>query len=188
MKVEEGDWVADVGSGEGTYSLPMAKAVGDAGRVFAVDIDDDALESLHEKMKEQGVDNVTPVLSTPYNPTLPRDEFDALLVRNAYHEFGAPKRMLRHFRSALKPNGRLVLVEYIHDERIDATRSAQTEEHDLALRYAREELRDTGFGIVRRVDTLRYLQLYDTRYWMLVATPSPVRAEDSSIRLPAKTS
>jgi ubiquinone/menaquinone biosynthesis C-methylase UbiE len=170
MKIDEGDWGADVGSGEGEYTLPMAKAVGNSGRVFAVDIDEDDLEELNEKIKDRDVDNVTVVSSVYDNPMLPRRSFDALLVRNAYHEFTAHEQMLDHLHAALKPGGRLVMGEYIDDEMVEHDREAQVEDHDLAMRYARKELRQAGFKIVREVDTLRYLDRHDSRFWMMVAT------------------
>lgn len=172
MEVEAGDWVADVGSGEGTYTLPMAEAVGDSGRAFAVDIDGEALKTLHEKLQEQDIENVTTILSTYDDPMLPRGSFDAVLVRDAYHEFTAPERMLRRFRSALKPEGRLVLVENIDDELVEAGRAEQVEDHDLGMGFARQELREAGFEVVREVDTLRYLSSYNSRYWMIVSSPA----------------
>ncbi|MFB6280331.1 MAG: class I SAM-dependent methyltransferase [Salinibacter sp.] len=170
MAIKEGDWVADVGSGEGEYTLPMAKAVGDSGRAFAVDIDEDDLEELNEEIKDREIENVTTVSSVYDNPMLPRRSFDALLVRNAYHEFTAHEQMLDHLHAALKPGGRLVMGEYIDDEMVERDREAQVDDHDLAMRYAREELRQAGFKIVREVDTLRYLDRHDSRFWMMVAT------------------
>lgn len=169
MQIEAGDWVADVGSGEGEYTIQMAQAVGDSGRAFAVDIDEDDLEELNEEIKEREIENVTVVSSVYDNPMLPRRSFDAILVRNAYHEFTAHERMLKYIRAALKPGGRLVMAENIDDEMIDKDREVQVEDHDLAMRYAREELRHAGFRIVNEVDTLRYLDRYDSRYWMMVS-------------------
>ncbi len=169
MKIEAGDWVADVGSGDGEYTLQMAEAVGDSGRAFAVDIDEDDLEELNEAIKEQGVENITSVSSVYDNPMLPRRSFSAMLIRNAYHEFTAHEQMLRHLRTALKPGGRLVMAESIEDEMVERGRAAQVEGHDLAMRYAREELREAGLRIVNEVDTLRRSDVYDRRYWMMVA-------------------
>jgi len=146
MKINKGDWVADVGSGEGEYTLPMAKAVGDSGRAFAVDIDEEDLEELNKEIKDRDVDNVTVVSSVYDNPMLPRRSFDALLVRNAYHEFTVHEQMLDHLHVALKPGGRLVMGEYIDDDMVERDREAQVEDHDLAMRYAREELRQAGFN------------------------------------------
>lgn len=109
---------------------------------------------------------------------LPRASFDAVLVRKTYHEFGAPEEMLYRIRRALKPDGRLVIVEDIQEGLIDTRRAEQVEHHDLALRYAREELREAGFQIEQEVRRLRYLSLYDVRYWTRVATPATEHALD----------
>lgn len=170
MQVDAGDWVADVGSGEGEYTLQMAGAVGDSGRAFAVDIDENDLEELNEEIKDRSVDNVTVVSSVYDDPMLPRRSFDAILVRNAYHEFTAHEVMLGHLYAALKPGGRIVMGEYIDDEMLDEDREDQVDEHDLAMRYAREELRQAGFQVVEEVDTLRYSSEYSRRFWMMVAT------------------
>lgn len=167
MKIEPGDRVADVGSGEGEYTLQMAQAVGDSGRAFAVDIDEDDLEDLNEQIKERGVENITTVSSVYDNPMLPRRSFDAVLVRNAYHEFTAHKSMLRHIKAALQPGGRLVLVESIESHLVGEDRARQVEDHDLGMRYARRELTQAGFEIAREVDTLR--NHGDHRHWMIVA-------------------
>lgn len=155
MQIEAGDWAADVGSADGPYTLPMAKAVGGSGRVVAVDIDEDALKRLNEKVIDRDIENVTTVLSVHDNPMLPRRAFDALLVRNAYHEFTAHASMLQHLYAALKPGGRLVLAEYIGDDLIEENRETQVENHEIAMRYARRELQRAGFEIVEEVDALK---------------------------------
>jgi SAM-dependent methyltransferase len=96
---------------------------------------------------------------------LPRHSFDALLVRNAYHEFTAHKSMLRHMRKALKPGGRLVLAEYVDADVIDEDRSAQVDEHRLAMRYARAELKDAGFTVAETVDNVHEERTDDYRAW-----------------------
>lgn len=169
MQLEEGDWAADVGSREGTYALPMASLVGNSGRVFAVDIDEEALGTLNKKIKDERIRNITTVSSVYDNPMLPVNSFDAVLVRNAYHEFTEHTSMLRHIRSALKPVGRLVMAEYIGDDVIDDDRSTQVEDHELALRYARKEVQNAGFKIANEVNAIRDGD--DWRFWMLVVTP-----------------
>lgn len=155
MQIETGDWVADVGSGEGKYTLPMARAVGDSGRAFAVDLDEDNLEELNAEIADRDVENVTVVSSIYDNPMLPRRSFDAVLVRNAYHEFTAREEMLQHLYAALEPAGRLVLAEYIGDDLIEKDRQTQVDNHELAPRFARRELKQAGFEIVNEVNSVR---------------------------------
>lgn len=178
MQIERGDWVADVGSGQGDYALPMADTVGTSGRVFAVDIDEDVLTTLDERAQAQGHQNIRTVLGDPDDPKLPHNAVDAVLVRKTYHEFTAPKQMLLRIRQALKPDRRLVMLEDIRDDLVEASRADQVENHDLALRHARDELRRAGYQIEREVRRLRYLRFYDVRYWMLVATPATTGPTD----------
>lgn len=179
MHVTNGSWVADVGSGDGDYTLPLATAVGDSGRVFAVDINAERLGELNDRMRGEGLENITTVLSVYDNPMLPLRTFDAVLVRNAYHEFTASESMLGHIAAALRPGGRLVMAEYIDDDIIDENRDTQVQKHKLAMRYAREELRQAGFDIGTEVDTLDYWERSDRpdrRLWMIQA----VRPEDKA--------
>ena len=170
MAIETGDWAADVGGGDGDYTLPMAARVGPSGRVFAVDVDAGALGTLNERLRDQGVEHVTTVYSVEDNPMLPPDAFDAILVRNAYHHFSAPESMLRHLRAALTPDGRLVLQESIDRDMVGKSRAAQVANHDLGIEHVRPELEKAGFTIQRAVNP-QFESSWGI-YWMLVATPS----------------
>lgn len=170
MAIEAGDWAADVGGGDGDYTLPMAARVGPSGRVFAVDVDAGALGELNERLQEQDVEHVTTVYSVEDNPMLPPNAFDAILVRNAYHHFTAPEAMLRHIRAALKPDGRLVLQESIDRDMVGKSRAAQVANHDLGVEYVRPELEAAGFTIEKAVNP--QFESSWGLYWMLVATPS----------------
>ena len=170
MTISEGDWVADVGSGDGDYTLPMAERVGPSGRVFAVDVDPDKLDDLNERLVDDGIEHVTSVYSVETNPMLPTGTLDAVLVRNAYHHFSAHERMLRHIKAALKSGGRLVIEESIGEDMVGASREAQVENHDLGIDYVREELEAAGFTIQEAVNPL--METSWGTYWMLVATPA----------------
>lgn len=168
MDLTEGRWVADVGSREGYYTVRMAPRVGDTGHIFAVDINADALEDLHENLQERGIENVTPVYSIPESPMLPARALDAVLVRNAYHEFTDYMDMLRQIYRSLKPGGRLILADPISPEMQDASRDAQTDDHELALKFAREELRNAGFEIIEIDEEFSEVRR-GRRYWMMIA-------------------
>ena len=170
MAIEAGDWAADVGSGEGDYTLPMAERVGSSGRVFAVDVAPDKLDELNERLQNNEIEHVTSVYSIEDNPMLPVNSFDAVLVRNAYHHFTAHESMLRHIKAALKADGRLVIEESIDENMIGESREAQVENHDLGIEYVREELRAAGFTIQREENPL--METNWGLYWMIVATRS----------------
>ncbi len=168
MAISEGDWVADVGGGDGDYTIPMAKRVGPSGRVFAVDVDPDKLEELNERLQDNDIEHVTSVYSVEDNPMLPTNSLDAVLVRNAYHHFTAHKSMLRHIKAALNPEGRLIIQESIAEDMIGTSRAEQVDAHDLGIDYVRKELKTAGFTIREEVNPLT-----ETNwgiYWMIVAT------------------
>lgn len=175
MELSEGDWAADVGSGDGDYTGPIIKAVGTTGHVFAVDIDTGELADLNEKVKKHNeteekpdIENITTVYSIETDPMLPANSIDAVLVRNAYHHFSAHQSMLRNIKTALKPGGRLVIEESIQDDMVGKSREEQIEQHDLGIKYVREELKAAGFTIH---DEINPLSDRDGHFhWVIVAT------------------
>ena len=168
MAIQQGDWVADVGSGDGDYTIPMAERVGPSGRVFAVDVDPDKLDKLNERLVDNDIEHVTSVYNVENNPMLPVNTLDAALVRNAYHHFTAHESMLRHIKAALKPGGRLVIEESIDEDMIGKSRAEQVDAHDLGIEYVREELTAAGFTIQEEVNPL--METNWGIYWMIVAT------------------
>lgn len=112
LKIKPGMALVDLGAGSGYLTFPMARLTGPTGKVYAVDIQPEMLEIIRKKMKEQGVANIVPVLGTVTDPKLPPSSADLILLVDVYHEFDHPWEMTRAMVRALKPGGRLVLVEY----------------------------------------------------------------------------
>lgn len=110
LGIRPGMTVADIGSGAG-YMLPyLSAAVGASGRVYAEDIFPDFLDAA--KKHAAGLQNITYVLGTEKSSELPPDSQDLILVLDAYHHFNYPEAMLAELRQALRPDGRLVIIEY----------------------------------------------------------------------------
>ncbi len=111
LKLKPTDTVADIGAGTGYFSFRIARLV-PQGRVLAVDIQPEMIDILKFMKKDRRVGNVEPVLGTESNPNLPPSQVDLALMVDAYHEFNYPREMMSAIVKALKPGGKVVLVEY----------------------------------------------------------------------------
>lgn len=112
LDVREGNVVADIGSGGGFFAFELARLAGPTGRVFAVDVDEALLGCLARQARSRGVTNVSFLHSAPEGPTLPRESFDLLFMRNVFHHLADPVAFLRRIAPALKGAGRLAVVEW----------------------------------------------------------------------------
>src|ERR1041385_4878669 len=116
LKIKAGSVVADIGAGTGYYTRRLAKLVGPAGIVYAVDIQPEMLELLTNKMAELKIGNVKPILGTNTTPNLPKASVDLILLVDVYHEFDLPYEMALSMTAALKAGGRLVFVEFRRED------------------------------------------------------------------------
>lgn len=112
MDIKPGDHVADIGAGSGYHTRRIAPIVGDDGQVYAVDIQPEMLAILQGGLAAQGINNVTSVLGEIADPKLPSTTIDMAFMVDVYHEFSHPYEMISALCDALKPGGRLILVEY----------------------------------------------------------------------------
>jgi predicted methyltransferase len=148
--VTRGSTVADVGASLGFYTVRLAREVGASGRVYAEDIDGKALSQLRERVEEAAFRNVTVVEGQPDDPKLPAGALDAVLIVNSYHEMSRHQEMLVHIRAALRPGGRLVMVEPFAPARRGESRESQEKDHRIAPELVEADLRAAGFEIVLR--------------------------------------
>ena len=105
--------IAEIGAGRGRYVVHLADRVGPGGRIYAEDIDADALRHLAGRCRAAGFANVEAVLGGPDDPKLPAGKLDLIFVISSYHHFGDPVALMRKARTALKPTGRLAIAEWI---------------------------------------------------------------------------
>ena len=117
LELQPGQTVADVGAGSGYFTRRLAESVGPQGRVYATDIQPEMLALLRTNMTLHGFTNVVTILGTPKDPHLPTNALDLILLVDVYHECEFPFEMTAGMVRALKPGGRLVLVEYRGEER-----------------------------------------------------------------------
>lgn len=112
LKLRPGEAVADLGAGTGYMSERMARRVGEKGVVYAVDIQQEMLDRLGKKMRRRGIENIRPILGTATDPKLPAASVDTILMVDVYHELDHPFEMTQAMARALRPGGRIVLVEF----------------------------------------------------------------------------
>jgi ubiquinone/menaquinone biosynthesis C-methylase UbiE len=111
LGLRPGHSVADVGAGDGEFTVPLGRAVGPGGRVFATEVEDDKLEKVRSAVGGADLANVTVLRGAQTTTGLPDGCCDAILLRLVYHHFTDPAAMRRSLWSALKPGGRLLVVE-----------------------------------------------------------------------------
>jgi ubiquinone/menaquinone biosynthesis C-methylase UbiE len=148
--IAKGSTVADVGAGAGYMTWRLADRVGPAGKVYANDIQPKMLELLRKNMAERKLANVETVLGELDDPKLPRGAVDLILLVDVYHEFSAPQKMLGHMRESLKPDGRLVLLEY----RAEDPNVPIRPEHKMTISQVKAELEPEGFRLEKSLETL----------------------------------
>src|SRR5688572_90741 len=141
MQVQRGTSVADVGAGSGYFTIRLAKAVGSSGKVYAVDIQRGMLELLQRAVAKERLANVIPVLAADDDPRLPPESVDLVLMVDVYHELSAPQVTLAHLKRALKPGGRLVLLEYGAEDPTVPIRP----EHKMTKAQVKLEIEHEGF-------------------------------------------
>ena len=150
LNLKPGMVVADIGAGVGYMSLRMAKRVGPTGKVYANDLQPEMLAMLRENAAKAKITNVVTVLGDVADPKLPTNTMDLVLLVDVYHEFSQPQQMLRKIRETLKPDGRLVLLEY----RAEDPNVPINPEHKMTVAQVKTELEAEGFVLQPVIETL----------------------------------
>jgi ubiquinone/menaquinone biosynthesis C-methylase UbiE len=143
LKLAPGSIVADVGAGSGYMTVKMAQRVGPTGRVYANDIQPEMLALLRQRVSRERIGNVQTVLGTLDDPKLPAAAIDLILMVDVYHEFSEPQKMLRRMHEALKPAGRLVLLEYRKEDPAIPIKP----DHKMSVAEARMEVEAEGYTL-----------------------------------------
>lgn len=137
--------VADLGAGSGYFTVRLAARTGPKGRVYATDLQPEMLKMLASRLARENVRHVTLVQGAVDDPKLPPGAIDLVLMVDVYHEFSEPQKMLRGIRTALKPGGRLVLLEYRKEDPEVPIRF----EHKMSVAEAKIEIEAEGFTLAR---------------------------------------
>jgi len=143
LKIPKGAAVADIGAGSGYMTIRLSDRVGPAGTVFATDVQPQMIEILRRRLAAKHITNVTLVQGAVDDPRLPPASVDLELMVDVYHELSEPQAMLRGLRAALKPGGRLVLLEYRKEDRSIPIKP----EHKMSVAEAKLEVEHEGFTL-----------------------------------------
>ena len=149
LAVQPGNVIADIGAGSGYHSTVLSKMVGN-GKVYAVDVEREMIAYLNDRIKREGNKNIIPVLSTEKKVSLPANSMDMMLLVDVYHEFSFPYEMAISMLEALKPGGKLVLVEFRAEDPNVPIKSI----HKMSQQQAVKEFKAAGFSFEKNISNL----------------------------------
>lgn len=144
LPIDKNSVVADIGAGSGYYTFRIAKRVPD-GLVYAVEIQDPAIKYLEEKSKELGFENVKAIKGTEKSPNLPTNSIDLAIMVDVYHELLYPHEVLQEIRKSLKPDGKLLLIEYRGEDPKVRIKPL----HKMTVDQVKKELSANGFKLTQ---------------------------------------
>jgi ubiquinone/menaquinone biosynthesis C-methylase UbiE len=150
LGLKQGEVVADIGAGSGYHAVRMAPMVAPAGKIMAIDIQEEMLEFIRQRSKKLNLTNIQPVLGSEQSLELTPSSVDKMLLVDVYHEFSFPREMgLSMFRT-LKPGGRIFLIEFrAEDPDVPIKRL-----HKMTETQAKRELEAVGFLFEKNLDNL----------------------------------
>ena len=149
MNIQPTDNIADIGAGSGYHVFRMAP-LAKKGLVYAVDIQEEMLMAIESSKAINGIENVTTVKGSEQTVNLPENSVDKVLMVDVYHEFNFPVEMIASIKKALKPNGKLFLIEYRgEDPKVPIKKL-----HKMTEAQAVKEMKAAGFRLEKNIDNL----------------------------------
>jgi ubiquinone/menaquinone biosynthesis C-methylase UbiE len=149
LDIKPGMTVADIGAGSGYHSSLFSKEVVN-GKVFAVDVEPEMIYFLNGRIKKEKTTNIIPVLGTDKTVPLPAASIDMVFLADVYHEFSHPYEMGVSMFQALKPGGKLVLVEFRYEDNSVPIKTI----HKMSEKQAIRELKAVGFRFEKNINNL----------------------------------
>ena len=144
LQIAPGKTVADIGAGSGWFTVRAAKRVGDAGTVYAVDINPEAIRYIDSRIRKENLHNVKPILGKADNPNLPSG-VDAVLMLKTYHEVAEPIALLRNLRPSLASGARVGVID----------RNGNGEDHGVARDIVIREADAAGYRLLEKDDFVK---------------------------------
>lgn len=149
MGITEEDTIADIGAGSGYHVFKMA-SLARKGHIYAVDIQDEMLQAIQQKKEKIGVQNITTVKGSTESVNLPENSIDKVLMVDVYHEFDYPAEMVASMRKALRPKGRIYLIEYRSEDNSVPIKKV----HKMSEKQAVREMNKAGFKLLQNIENL----------------------------------
>jgi SAM-dependent methyltransferase len=159
LGISVGKSVADIGAGSGWFTVRAAKRVGNAGVIFAVDINPEAIRYIDDRVQKEKLQNVKTVLDKPDDPLLPASSVDAVLMLKTYHEIAQPVDLLRNLRAALRPGAKVGIID----------RNGNGENHGVGSDVVIREATEAGYRLLDQYDFVKA----DKMDYFLVFTAAP---------------
>ena len=145
LAIATGKTVADIGAGSGWFTVRAAKRVGDAGVVYAVDINPEAVRYISERAQKEHLPNVKTILSEPDDPLLPPATVDSVLLLKTYHEVAQPIALLRNLRASLRPGAKVGIID----------RNGNGENHGVNREVVIREAAQAGYRLLAQYDFVK---------------------------------
>jgi ubiquinone/menaquinone biosynthesis C-methylase UbiE len=159
LAIGPGKTVADIGAGSGWFTVRAAKRVGDAGMVYAVDINPEAVRYIDDRAHKEKLHNVKTILSTADDPTLPAAAIDSVLLLKTYHEVENPVIVLQKLRASLRPGAKVGIID----------RNGNGENHGVSRDVVLREASQAGYTLLQQYDFVKG----DKMDYFLVIIPEP---------------
>ncbi len=145
LAIAPGKNVADVGAGSGWFTVRAARRVGEGGKVFAVDINPEAIRYIENRVQKENLHNVSAIQGREDDPMLPAAQVDAVLLLKTYHEVAKPVALLKNLQLALRPRARVGIID----------RNGNGENHGVQRRVVIEELAEAGYELIGTYDFVK---------------------------------
>lgn len=145
LGINAGKNVADIGAGSGWFTVRAARRVGDQGKVYAVDINPEAIHYIEERSQKEGLHNIKGILGREDNSLLPANDVDAVLLLKTYHEVAKPVALLRNLRASLRPGAKVGIID----------RNGNGENHGVQRDVVIREAGAAGYELVGKYDFVK---------------------------------
>jgi ubiquinone/menaquinone biosynthesis C-methylase UbiE len=145
LGISPGKNVADIGAGSGWFTVRAARRVGDAGMIYAVDINDEAIQYIKDRAQKENLHNVTAILSHADDALLPPNSVDAVLLLKTYHEVAKPETLMCNLRAALRPGAKVGIID----------RNGNGEDHGVARDVVVREVSASGYELAAQYDFVK---------------------------------